>query len=475
MLLKKALFISAFCVSGCCFIEGVFANSANPGTKAVKNDATKKINDKATAKASDNEKLGTRLSDLLSDLGLPELKIKGSGFLFSSFVRQDKKGDKDNSNLCYDGDITVEYVKRLGSFGIGAETQLKTRSGLVKDGRPVFKKANLIVNGDYIGTVKIGYTDTATTALSIGGQSSWCDAGYGGPDNVEYPTIFNGAAGALCGTGSHIDDGEAVKIAWFSPTLYGFTLGMSYTFNSRYAYPFKQHFCTEHCDDNGDPKGCWDGPHGADRSKRIFTVAGKYEWGSQDDFNFALYSGFWFGKSVPGNLASAKGVHNVRVWSIGTTIGYKDLKLSAGYVDNGKSLVDKNIVEERPVGEFNPELDYKLGEGGVGIKEGANAGKVYTVGLSYKIDRLTFSVGYLHSKVKYSNESSDKTKADIITAAVDYCIGNTGFCDINAFFEYNHVSTKTNDLARMIAKASEQGTGANNKGNLYFVGAKILF
>ena len=354
-------------------------------------------------------------------------------------------------------------------FGFGIDTCIKTRSGLIKGDRAIFDALSAYVESDKLGRFVVGWTGTAADSFTIGGNSI-C-AGYGGPDSGNLDHFFNQSAGTIIGTGCSVDDGKALKIGWFSPVFKGFSLGMTYTFNSRHAAPFKKKMCSESCNPaNGGEHVCWDYAHSSGYSKKILTVAAQYEYGSDESLNAKVAAGGWFGKAMPGESQIEGGVHNVKAWFIGTILGYKGFKLALGYIDNGRSILDKYRAKEDTDEKYEEGKKYTAGDGVIGLRPGADSGKIYTCGLSYKLDRWTGYAGYFYSVVKYSNRD-EKAKADILTLALEYKVNNT--CSL--FGEYNHMKTKTCDRARIYANACEQGDGANNKGNLYMLGIKLLF
>lgn len=482
-MLKKILFGSVICGSLGIFVTPfVFAESSSAETvdKAVSEvQEAAKISSRGSAKScsavsaanSDFTRLDQYMSDTLNksfncDTGLT---FDGEGILLSTIAKQDEKGDKDKVNFVYDGEFNVHFLKKVSNVGFGIESCIKTRSGLIKGDRAIFDALYTYLESDLLGKFVLGWAGTAADSFTIGGNSI-C-AAYGGPDSGNLDHFFNQSAGTIVGTGCPIDDGKALKIGWYTPTFKGFSLGITYTFNSRNAAPFKKKMCSENCSPaKGGEHVCWDYAHSSGYSKKIFTVAAQYEYGSDDSFNAKLAAGGWFGKGVAGESPIQGGVHNVRSWFIGTILGYKDLKMAFGYIDNGRSILDKYQIKTDADLEYDPGETYTSNTPGVGLRPGADAGKIYTCGISYKIQRLTSYAGYFHSVVKYSNKN-EKAKADIITVGLEYKFNNL----FSVFGEYNHLETKTCDRARIYAKVCGQGDGGKNRGNLYMVGLKVAF
>ena len=438
MLLKKILLASAVC----CFGTAVCSTESN-----------------------DEVKLGQKLSDFLRNAGIEtDLSVDGKGNMTAAFINQNEKGDFENGTFSYEGDVNLHYRKRANDFGYGVECCVKTRSGMIKQGRAIVDSLYGFIETDNFGRFNIGYTATAADKFTIGGNSVF--VAYGGPDSGNLHAFFNQSAGTIVGTGCHVDDWRAAKIAWFSPTIKGFSLAMSYTLDSKRAAPFKTKHCSENC--NHDAHACWDYAHTSGFSRRIFTIAGKYEYGSENDFNATFSAGGWFGKGKSGTIGG--GVHDVRAYQIGTILGYKAWKVAFGFIDCGRSIVDKYqaTAESDP---FDENAQYDIHDPKVGLRHGADAGKIYTYGISYKMDRLTLSAGYFRSVVNFSDKKSERAIANITTVGAEYKVNNV----LSVYAEYDNIITKTCDRARAYAKACEQGHTGANRANMFIFGSKIYF
>lgn len=417
------------------------------------------------AESNDEVKLGQKLDEFLRNAGIEtDLSVDGKGNMTAAFINQNEQTDFENGTFSYEGDVNLHYLKMASNFGYGVECCVKTRSGIIKQGQAIVDSLYGFIETDSLGKLNIGYTGTAADAFTIGGNSVF--VAYGGPDSGNLPVFYNQSAGTIIGTGCHVDDGKAAKIAWFSPTVKGFSLAMSYTFDSKRAAPFKTRHCSENC--NSDENACWDYAHTSGFSRRIFTIAGKYEYGSDDDFNATFSAGGWFGKGKSGTIEG--GVHDVRAYQIGTILGYKDWKMAFGFIDCGRSIVDKYQATSE-ADPFNKNVEYNIHDPKVGLMHGADAGKIYTYGISYKMDRLTLSAGYFRSVVNFSDKKSERAIANITTVGAEYKVNNV----LSVYAEYDNIITKTCDRARAYAKACEQGYTGANRSNMFIFGSKIYF
>ncbi|MBR1734133.1 MAG: porin [Alphaproteobacteria bacterium] len=410
--------------------------------------------------------LHEKVDEFLANVGFGNnLSFSGDGNLAITMTHQKKNNSEIESGYAsYEGNIDLHYLNRTSDFGYGFEFSVKTRSGMIKTGRAIVDELYAFIETDKLGRLNIGFTATAADNFTIGGNSIF--TAYGGPDSGNLSAFYNESAGTIIGTGCHVDDGKAAKIAWFSPTIKGFSMGMSFTLDSKKSAPFKKRHCSENC--NSDNNICWDYAHSSGFSRSIFTIAGKYEYGNEDDFNATVTMGGWFGKGKAGTNTGA--VHDVRAYQIGAILGYKQFKAAFGFIDCGRSIVDKY----RAVGDsyiFDETTDYDVHDPRVGLKHGTDAGKIYTYGLSYKMDNLTLSAGYFRSVVKFSDKKSERAIANIYTVGAEYRFDKT----LSIYAEYNNISTKTCDRARIYAKACNLGAEGANHANMLILGSKINF
>lgn len=391
-----------------------------------------------------------------------KLCFYGDSHLTGTFVNQSNPDDLDSQSCSHQGNIYIEYQNRTNEFGYGFEIRTKQTSGIIKQGGAIFNSSYVFVEADRVGQVRLGYTNTVADNFIIGGHSLF--KGYEGPGSCNFGAFYNQSAGAIISTGCQADDDKAAKIAWYSPIIKGFSAGISFTPNGKYANTFRK----KHSDANCDNDGCWDFAHTSAYSKNVLALAGKYEYGSQKSFNAALSICGWFGKGESGvdNFA----VRNIRSYGIGGNIGYKDFKIAVGYIDNGKSLLPKSYA----IGEaaaFDENRNYSINDPDVGIKQGANAGKVYTYGMSYDFGRLVTYAGYFRSVVKFSSGKSERSVADIITAGAEYNFTRA----LSSYIEYNNIITGTCDRARGYKKACDLSYSCKNRANMVMIGTKIKF
>ncbi|MDR2794493.1 MAG: porin [Holosporaceae bacterium] len=406
--------------------------------------------------ASLNEIIRQKMSDPNNDM---PLSFCGDLNLTALFISQDKNEDYDGSSESLQGNIGLIYVGKKNKFGYGVEIGVKTDSGLIKQGAAIMKTAFVFVEADTIGTIRLGYTNTAADLFCICGDKYL--VGYGGAGSGNLGIFYNKSAGSIVDTGFSCDDSRAAKILWLSPTLSGFSIGLSFTPDSRDA----NLFYTRHCLFKPiNEKSCFS--QMSAYTKNTTTCGIAYELGAPDDFNAKISASAWFGKGKSGSSDTIE-VHNVRAFNIGAMLGYKDFKISLGYTDAGKSLLPrKYATTDMPVA-FDDSRNYALSDTAVGLKPGADAGKSFSVGVAYTYEKLTVSAGYFKSEVKFSD--NEKSSADIITLAAEYTFDKT----VGMYIEYDHISSNTCDRARIYGKACNLSSTGENKANILIMGTKI--
>jgi predicted porin len=388
--------------------------------------------------------LGEIIADHLDDSDT-DLCLCGILHFTSLFACQSEKTNKDEMGALLHGDVNLKCTRRCVGYGVGAEVGIKANSGLVKHGTATVDSSFLFLETDKIGQIKMGYTTTAAHYISISGDKYLI--GYQTAGSGDFDAFYNRSAGSIMDAGFTFDDRQSAKIVWLSPIVSGFSAGLSFTPNSKYSNLFKSSRCTP-------------------TSRNVITGALSYESGIPDEFNYAVSICGWMGKGKS-HYANID-VHNVRAYQIGAAIGYADFKMSIGYTDNGKSFLLKKYAT-LDSGTFDSSENYNINDQRVGIKNGADSGKIYSVGISYGVNKVEMSAGYLWSVAKFSD--TEKVKANIVLLAIEYKF-NRRFC---LYVEYNNIRTDTCDRARICGKACDQDTIGKNKANIIMLGGRFSF
>ncbi|MDR1361722.1 MAG: porin [Holosporaceae bacterium] len=406
--------------------------------------------------------LNEYIGNLLDGSGMDaHLYFSGDVNSAASFVHQKNAGEMESSYFSILSHVDLKYKKRIDNHAFGFEIVSRFKTGIVKRGNAILEKAYIYLEPDVLGEFRCGYSNTAADIFSIYGDNFF--GAYEGPGSGNLGYFYNVSAGAIVVSACPMDDAKAAKIVWQSPTIRGFSAGLSFTPDSRDANLFK----TKHYSVNRSDNQRWDFAGSCAYSKNIITGGISYEYGADDDFNAKFAIAGWFGKGKSGNNHIE--VRNVRAYHIGSTIGYGNFKLSIGYTNNGKSLLAKQYAIGSQ-GVFDENSSYSIDNPGVGIKDGADAGQIYSIGAIHKFGKLTVSAGYFRSQVKFSSEN-EKATADVITAAVERKLNKS----MGIYAEYDNIRTRTCSRARAYKKACGLGYGGDNCANALFLGIKFFF
>lgn len=412
----------------------------------------------ADSSASDDSKLfgefikeKTEGVPLLSDLSI-------SGQLQFGFVAANqylsKVKENDIPSAFMDGDVDINYKAVVDGIGWGFKIGTKARSGLIKSGSAIVDTSYLFADSDKLGQFRVGYSKSAGAIFSI----CYADAmtGYNIVDSGNLATFFAQTSGTIIGTGFDKDDGKALKVVWLSPTIKGWSLGLSYAPNSRDGHLFKEKR-------NEVGKDFSKTQNFADESgytKDSFSAGISYEYGDPDAFNLKLSVAGWLAQGRSDNSDPK----NVKGYNLGAIFGYGKYKLALSFTDNKDSMLPKFLTNDKTW------TDDKGVSHVVGMGPGANNGKVYTVGLGYFGEKWEMSAGYFHAVKKWADK--DRAQTNIATVAVQYNVDKVW----SAFVEYNNVRTKTSDRIYYSELCDENPDGVayrNNRANLIVAGIKV--
>jgi predicted porin len=399
------------------------------------------------------------------DSGFGDLSFRGRLELTALFMRQKLKGNNDNSVRSMQGSIDCKYSFKQGDCTYGAEIGVKTHSGIIKQGGQILRTSCLFWESPRTGTVKIGYSATAADLFCVFGDKFL--AGYGGPGSGNLGIFFNESAGSLVDTGFPFDDRKAMKIAFLSPKVSGFSFGLSFTPDSRDATLFKTYHKKPHSDEINIERANFPGIR-TGYSKNIVTLGAACEYGNPESLQIGIAAAVWLGKGKSG-IADDKEVHNVRAFNLGGTICRGAFKASVGYTDNGKSMRPRSCAVA-DIDAFDESKDYHFSQPEVGIRPGADVGRIFSAGIAYAVrGGPVISAGYFRSAVKFS--AREKSVAEIVSLAAEYTINRA----VSVYAEYNNVRTTACARARAYGKACGLSTNGDNRGNMFMIGTKINF
>ncbi|MBI1954726.1 MAG: porin [Proteobacteria bacterium] len=282
--------------------------------------------------------------------------------------------------------------------------------------------------------------------------------------------IINPSAGIFRGNDNIGDTGNATKIAWYSPEVMGFQVGVAYTPNTaRQGDDKLQNSISNNSNAPGNNGGVW--PVKDHRPYGLRNVAVGIVYNTVvDKWRLTLSAAGISEKSYFTNLdGSTEAQHRVSLrnaagYQLGAIVGYKSAQFGVGWLDNGKSRLprDKAVTINKV---SNALGDYYLG----------TAGQAWNVGASYSMGAYQFSAAY--QKTSRKTDLTNKASSDIYGISVDVA----ALTGLAIYGEVDYVSMKTNQAAVNVYKGLSSGTKMNdravgdNSGTVFIMGTKVSF
>ena len=389
---------------------------------------------------------------------LNKFSFDGQIEITAAHCKQANPETLDTMFISSQGHIDFTYSDLCDYGRFGATMVCRTRSGLIKKSGAIVEQGFIFLETGSYGLFKVGYTKTAGSAFSISGED--CMTGYTGFGSGFLNSYYNTSSGSIIDSGFKYDDGSSAKIVWLSPVVRGFSAGLSFTFNGMYQNPF--HSSTLKKDRDFSAKRSFETR--TDYQKHVFTGGVAYEYGAPDSFSGKIAVAGWAGKTAS-KLGDEK-IRNVRGYNIGLSLQYQEFLAAFSFTDMTHSfLANQYANSDSPI--FQNGVAYDISDEGVGLKPGADAGKVYTVGLAYNNSRWHTSIGYLYSATKMSH--NEKATGKVLSCAVEYRFDKTW----SAYCEYINIVTRTCDRAMTYDVAVDGKAFCNNRANLFMIGSKI--
>lgn len=426
----------------------------------------------------------------------PKLKISGYTIFNAYQVNQSPKGvagdarpngfdsknhaSIDKTDLVFEvtgksaTDITYKYKLLLRA--------MPSSSSIVKN--------NYIEVGGKFGSVQLGNLSGPEEAMKH--DTASIIGGAGGFDGV-WTNAFIPAAGVITGNSVIGGTGDATKLVYYTPNLNGFKFGLAWTPD------------TSHLGGSGMKT---DGLSAKDfGNNNLYYNKGVKPWG-QNNFTLGMdYRmdnddwGFEFGAALVLDQSYVSGtnkktesyalkVEGTRSYQLGSVLKYKNFKFSAGWIDNGKSRLLKDInklpaetvaklVNNSVFSGTQPYTVYNF-DGGVNVANEihlGDSGKMWNIGAQYSHDIYKFGLSYQSSRRKLDNLKS-LAKADIIsvTATADPFSGLRAYVEID-FINSCHTGGDTMEkrLDSIGGTSTTADPVAKNRGAVFIIGSKLTF
>jgi len=357
--------------------------------------------------------------------------IQAAGFAVNQKVRSTKEVTFQTN-----GDLVASIAGTTSSnltYGGMAVISLDRNKFSTTDG---LSEVYVYVNHEALGNVKLGDTNGVEDTMMY--TSGDVLGALRGRDINKYFNITRGVD--LRETIEQLND-RATKIAYSSPTVHGFQLGLSFTPNSNFYGRYKSANTT-------DSSGALNNAQTYAYTQNHLATALSYNH-SFSQGNVGLYGVYASGKGH-GASGTGKSVNNVNAWQVGFLGDTGNWQIGASYFDNGKSLVKKGTNWTNTKG-FGVAAGYDFAH------------------------NMNASLGMTHTERKVTG---GKAKGDVLVAAVDYLV----MPGLEAFVEIDNVTTKAPtayitgaDVSSTDLYANYPTTNTNNHGTAFILGSRVRF
>lgn len=417
----------------------------------------------------------------ISGVAAAEGSVKLGGSMDSKFVSKTqravyKTGTADyndkNSQMVTDAELSVSATGETDSgITYGADTLLDLVGNTTdsSDRLARFKYANVNAKNDALGKIVVGGTKSAAETMHISAPS---DFATGGSINGATTDHVNGSVGVYTAidprvstsavsstnyesvsymTSAHMLGDESTsrrfsnKIAYYSPEFNGAQFGLSFTpdnqddsnhdgASSKYVTTSTSTTASSYF------------PH---YSKNIITAGLTYKYQPSDEM---FVKGSLVGET--GTPKDASGTvtyrqHKLKTMALGASVGYRNFTVGGSFYHFGKSYnlktIDSSVTN---YAAFNYRNDVNT--------------KAFALGATYVQGPIVAGVNSFSSK-------QNRNKFRNVSVGLEYRLA--GFAPYMEMSSFKYAAAKTYTQQSGASTSSVQ----NNKGNVFFVGAKVNF
>ena len=283
--------------------------------------------------------------------------------------------------------------------------------------------------------------------------------GAGGMDGA-FGTYYNTSSGIISGAHLVGYTKRANKIVYSTPTVNGLQFGISFTPNTSAAGRGGLNNNKALTDNAiGNDLGMYPDKKNAPYGLNNIALGLGYT-NAWDDFSLNADITYVRENSRLNYVANANtpptpiAINNASSYQIGLILGYKNFRFGGSYTDNGKSRLPKDASQI-------------LGNNNTGTMNQGNAGKMWDIGVQYKMDAYQFAVGYFSSNRNF--DATGKTQSDTVTLTADY----NALPGLKFFAEIDITKSKTCASAQTFFGNSSFIN--NNSGQVFLLGTRISF
>jgi predicted porin len=385
--------------------------------------------------------------------GKPELEISGSAAVHGVISNPEVTYSSGKARKA-DTDTTTPRIAG-GEAGVAFKVFGKLRNGVrygavidfdAMKGDTGVDKMYLSLEKDNVATAHFGNVKGPEATMLCGGQQligATCGVDGTIGRDMDYAT---GVTSPVYVTGY---SSKATKIVVYSPVIYGFQLGVSYTPDTKHVGHDDKNRHTGDTSTGNDKalfiKGKGDNERPSGKNHVAIGLSHKHEFNNgfgtkiaviylretvrRVKTNHGVAEGEGDARKVTPTIAEVP-LRNTSAYHITGTVSYKDIEVGGGYLNNGKSRLPTK------------DADYaNTNIGGFLATKESNAGHAWNIGARYTMGDWKFAVVYHQTRRRVA--IGQKTRGQMITFSAEYKV-----CDgLLLFAEIDHVMTHSCDKA----------------------------
>lgn len=369
-----------------------------------------------------------------------EVRISGDAYFEAGFVDQDN--DEGLRSTEFQNRVRVNIIpKATTDSGLEYGARIRLRAG-TSNTTTTGDRAFIFLQGGF-GRVEAGVTNsfndnqyisapTDYTPLGLVDRpASWIGGATQTATGFRGADIAGGVGGALGGLTwpTLVPEGNASKIAYYSPRFGGLQLGASYTPRSD---SFNQ-------DVNRVKATSASGAAVTNNFQDLVEIGAQYK-GEFGGVSLAASAGYFWGDASKSGSATDN-YKDLNAWQVGAQVGYAGFSVGGSYLTYGKS------GQNRGAGRFNDDFSN------------------WTVGGQYKAGPLVVGVNYRQAEDPGSLAVRGKRKVEFYEIGAGYTVAPG--LTFQAQYDYYEADS---DLRHPVT-----GVSADDKGHVFLVRSVLTF
>ena len=405
----------------------------------------------------------------------PTLKLSGYSVFSSMFTKQANERNGRDGSPHFQVPVSDLTLNVMGIAGNGIKYGYTANLQTYPNSKPIVDQNYIHFSGSF-GTFHLGNVSGANDRMVYDGMR--IIGGTGGPDGG-YADTFNLAAGAIKGNSMIGESDEATKVSWYSPQVWGFQLGVSYTPNTGHSGDGKRETRSVVEDGAGNSSSIYPNKKVSPYGLHNIAVGLTFNQNVGDLrvtlSAVALTERSYYSFQIPaGTEKTVRRIHlrNAKSYQLGAIFGWHDFQIGGGYLNNGHSRMPR--TNNAPLKGSLSVLD----NSDLIFQErfpAGNAGSAYNIAASYKMGIHQVAGAFQRTVRKTDAVMKARNEVYSVTYDVNVLTG------MKWFVEGDYIRSKSNEPARRMYQSVHDSVGEgkvalrNNDGMMAITGVKIAF